>query len=226
MPKLKTELKRRELVRVIDDAKLNQAFQLAHSIFRYKESARKIALEIVREAWNGVEVRLVAQGEADRHEPQNPTKVRWKNAQWFQILIYSKSEIYERQQEAHDPTSLSEEDMIIRYVKHLILTTLRRNSFHISLGLSRLLYDYRAAESMAIYDLVFQDPDNSTRKADAYYRARKNKLMEELAKRFQRFLRIREGLRGEKKFERRDDSSEFNSLVNNYLNLITPWDTD
>ena len=209
-----------------DDVRLNQAFQLAHSIYRYQESGRQIALEIVREAWSGVEVRLVAQGEADRHEPQNPTKVRWNNAQWFQILIYYKSEIYERQQEAQAPSSLTEEDMIIRYVKHLVLTTGRRNSFHIALGLSRLLYDYRAGESMAIYDLVFQDPDHSTRKADAYYRARKNKLIKELAKRFQRFLKISEGVRGEKKFERRDESSQFGSLVNYYLTLFTPWETE
>lgn len=226
MPKSKTVLQGQELsYGVIDNVTLNQAFQLAHSIYRYRSSDRKIALEILCEALKGVDVRLVAQHEADRHTPPKPTKVRWKKTQWLQILIYCKSEIHEKEQEAHDRGGLTEEDMIIRYVKHLILTTCRRNSFHISLGLSRLLYDYRAAESMAIYDLVFQDPDSSTRKADAYYRARKNTLIEELARRFERFLRIGEGVRGEKRFERRDDSGQFSDLVKYYLTLFTPWET-
>ena len=138
------------LRRMTEDRSLNQAFRLAHSIYRFKENDRKTALQIVSNALRAVEVRLLGQHEADRHDPQKPTKVRWNTLQWFQLLIYCKSEEYEKQQESKHSASLSEEDMIIRYIKHLILTTSRRNSFHISLGLSRLLYDYGAAETMAI----------------------------------------------------------------------------
>ena len=214
-----------ELRRMTEDGSLNQAFRLAHSIYRCKESDRKTALKIVSEALRAVEVRLLIQHEADRHDPDTPTKVRWNTLQWFQLLIYCKSEEYEKQQESKHSASLSEEDMIIRYIKHLILTTSRRNSFHISLGLSRLLYDYGAAETMAIYDLVFQDPDSSTKKADAYYRARKNKLMEELEKRFHGFVKIYQGPRGEKRFESDDDSGRFADLVVDYLIRFTPWET-
>lgn len=214
-----------ELRRMTEDGSLNQAFRLAHSIYRYKENDRKTALKIVSDALRAVEVRLLIQHEADRHDPEKPTKVRWNTLQWFQLLIYYKSEEHEQQQESKHSVSLSEEDMIIRYIKHLILTTSRRNSFHISLGLSRLLYDYGAAETMAIYDLVFQDPDSSTKKADAYYRARKNKLIEELEKRFHRFVKIHLGPRGEKRFEADDDSSRFAELVVDYLTRFTPWET-
>ena len=203
---------------------LNRAFQLAHSIYRYRESDRNLALEILWEALRGIQVRLVAQHEADRHEPLNPTKVRWNTRQWFQILIYHKSEFYEKQQEASIP--LAEEDMLIRYIKHLLLRTSRRNSFHISLGLSRLLYDYGASETMSVYDLVFQDPDSSTKKADAYYRARKNRLIDELEKRFHGFLRISHGARGEKRFETNNHSAQCGELVNEYLTYFTPWETD
>jgi hypothetical protein len=168
-------------------------------------------------------VRLIAQNEADRRDPQNPSKVRWSTLQWFQILLYIKSEHYEGQQEIN--SVLDDEDMIIRYLKHLLLITSRRNSFHISLGLSRLLYNYTAAETMAIYDWVFQDPDSSTKKADAYFRARKNKLIEEMEKRFHGFLTIYQGPRGEKKFASKSDSYQFNDLVVHYLNRFTPWAT-
>lgn len=225
MPRSKSVREGAELHSVTDNVTLNKAFQLAHSIYRHKEEDRKIALTIVWEALIGVGVRLMAQNEADRHAPEKPTKVRWSTLQWFQILIYCKSEAYERQQEADNKALLSEEDMIIRYVKHLILTTCRRNSFHITLGLSRLLYEYSAAETMAMYDLVVQDPDSSTRKSDAYYRARKNKLIEELAERFQRFVRIHQAARGEKRFQAQDDSSRFTELVSEYLTRFTPWET-
>ena len=112
-----------------EDDSLNQAFRLAHSIYRFRASDRKTAVEIVGEALRALEVRLLAQHEADRHDPQKPTKVRWNTLQWFQLLIYFKSEPYEKEQETTHTASLSEEDMIIRFIKHLILTTSRRNSF-------------------------------------------------------------------------------------------------
>ena len=115
--------------------------------------------------------------------------------------------------------------MVIRYIKHLIFITCRRNSFYVTLGLSRLLYNYSTPETMAIYDLVFQDPDSSTKKADAYYRDRKNKLIEELQKRFHGFVRLDQGPRGENRFQTQEDPAQFNNLVSRYLTLFTPWET-
>jgi hypothetical protein len=225
MPGLKTIWERYELRHVIDDVPLNKAFRLAHSIYRCRDGERKTALNILWEALRGLDVRLAVQDEADRYAPPKPTKVRWSAAQWLQLLIYCKSEPYEKQHEADNRVSLSEEDMIIRYIKTLISIACRRNSFHVSLGLGRLLYNYNAAETMSIYDLVFQDPDSSSRKADAYYRARKNKLINELKKRFQQFVRILQGPRGERRFQTHDDSGQFAELVRQYLNLFTPWET-
>jgi hypothetical protein len=78
---------------------------------------------------------------------------------------------------------------------------------------------------MAIYDWVFQDPDSSTKKADAYFRARKNKLIEEMEKRFHGLLTTYQGPRGEKKFASNSDSHQFTDLVVHYLNRFTPWAT-
>jgi hypothetical protein len=115
--------------------------------------------------------------------------------------------------------------MVIRYIKHLVLITCRRNSFYVTLGLSRLLYDYSTPETMSIYDLVFQDPDNSTKKADAYYRDRKNRLIEQLQKRFHRFVKLYQGARGENRFQTQEDSAQFTDLTNEYLQSFTPWET-
>jgi hypothetical protein len=216
---------RYELRRIADDATLNKAFRLAYSIYSYRKRDRVIALNVLSEALGAVEVRLMAQDEADRHDPQKPTKVRWSAAHWFQFLIYYKSEFYEKEQEADSSVKLTEADMVIRYIKHLVLITCRRNSFYVTLGLSRLLYDYSTPETMSIYDLVFQDPDSSTKKADAYYRDRKNRLIEQLQMRFHRFVKLYQGTRGENRFQTQEDSAQFADLTNEYLQSFTPWQT-
>lgn len=225
MPRPESRPPTRGVNRLAGHESLNKAFELAHAIYRFDERWRAIAVRIVTEALQAVDVRLSAQLEADRHDPQKPTKVRWKTEQWFQILVLCKSANYELQQEAGKDIMLSRDDMIIRYLKHMVVTTFRRNSFHVSLGLSRLVYGYSAAEAVAIYDLIFQDPDSSTRKADAYYRARKSKLIEELEKRFHPFLKIEEGSRSEIRFQLDPESNRFSALVAEYLARFTPWDT-
>jgi hypothetical protein len=212
-----------ELRRLTEHATLDRALRLAHSIYLFRERDRATALGIVWEAVRSVRVRLRAQSEADRHGPRTPTKVRWDTLQWLQVLIYLKSEAHERRQEIDDAASLTQRDMIVRYVKHLILATGQRNSFHIALGLTRLLYGYTTAEAMSIYDLIFQDPDVSTKKADAYYRGRKNRLIEELAARFGKMLRIDEDARGGKRFRAQPDSLPFVDLIVEYLSRFTPW---
>lgn len=223
MPKSKHDRDESELRRLTERATLERAFRLAHSIYLFRDSDRETALRIVGGALSGVGVRLRAQSEADRHEPSRPTKARWNTMQWLQILIYCKSESFERRQEVADAGSLTQTDMIIRYVKHLILATSRRNSFYITLGLTRLLYNYGTAEAMTIYDLIFQDPDVSTKKADSYYRGRKNTLIGELAARFGGMLRTFEDARGGKRFQAQPDSAPFAPLVADYLSYFTPW---
>src|ERR1044072_4575828 len=110
MPRFKTLGGRFELGSITNDAALDRAFRLAHSIYRCRASEREIALDILRESLRGVEVRLVGQDEADRHRPLRPSKVRWGAAQWRQLLIHYNSERHETRQEAAGGGSLDEED--------------------------------------------------------------------------------------------------------------------
>lgn len=223
MPRLNAGRENATFKDLTDAGVLNRGFELAHAIYLHRPADRRIALEILWEALRGVQVRLTAQQEADRHEPERPTKVRWSTIQWLQLLVYLKSEQFEKKQEAEG--LVCEDDMIIRYIKHLLLITCRRNSFHICLGVCRLLYNYSAGETMAVYDMVFQDPDSSTKKSDAYYRARKNKLIEELELRFADFLRVCHGVRGEKRFESRLPSESIMKLTFESLTRFIPWGT-
>src|SRR5207253_2896982 len=118
----------------------------------------------------------------------------------LQRLIYIESEPYEvAQEQAKGSAAVGEQDLVIHFIKHLTRKTVKRNSFYVTLGLSRLLYSYTTAETMDIYNAVIQDPERV--KNDYYYRSRKGVLMHELKQRLGDLINIGYGSRGVEKFE-------------------------
>ncbi len=59
-----------------------------------------------------------------------------------------------------------------------IRISLKRNSFYVTLGISRILHNYGTNDAMEIYNIVVQNPDRVH--DDYYYRSRKGVLMKEL----------------------------------------------
>jgi len=113
--------------------------------------------------------------------------------------------------------------LVIHFVKHLTKKTIKRNSFYVTLGLSRLLHSYTTAETMEIYNAVIQDPDRV--KDDYYYRSRKGVLVQELKQRFGDLINICRGPRGEERFQPDDNQPRFVELVRECLGYFTPWQT-
>jgi hypothetical protein len=151
------------------------------------------------------------------------TKVCLSELHLLQRLVYVESEPHEQQEEQRQSATIDEERLITRYIKHLINITLMRNSFHVALGVSRLLYNYTTAESMKLYDLIMQNPERA--KDDAYWRERKARLRRELKDRFGQRLAVVRGTHGEKRFQARGDSARYLGLVRQCLQMFTPWDT-
>lgn len=214
----------------IDDL-ISSAFRLAHFIQGDKETA----IRVVAGGLAKLEVAMTVQGKRLYYRPTGRSssrqlglggvrnKVSFSDAHLLQRLLYVESEFYEKRQEETDDSTLDEEDMIIRFVKHLVRITIRRNSFYVTLGTSRLLYNYSTAETIAIYNTVIQDPERV--KDDYYYRSRKLVLMRELMERFGSFIEIRRGQRGEEKFRAQDHPNQHAELVEQCLTLFTPWNT-
>jgi hypothetical protein len=204
----------------IADDLMDQVFQLAYFIHGDKALARHITLE----AMLRLEAMLLAQDKRRYYAATTRTKVCLSELHVLQRLTYMLSERYEQEQErSGKPRILDEDDMIIRFIKHLIQITLKRNSFYVTLGLSRLLYAYTTPEVMRLYDVISQDPDSL--KEDYYFRECKQKLMKELQQRFGSALKIGRGIRGETKFESEPTTDENISLVRECLNRFTPWKT-
>jgi hypothetical protein len=206
-----------------------RAFQLAYFI----HGDRETALNIAAEALAKLEVAATAQdkrlyytptGRAARAE-RFRTKVSVSELHLLQRLVYVESEPYERRAEqASNHQSSDEEDLLIYFIKHLVRITVRRNSFYVTLGLSRLLHNYSTAETMEMYNVLVQDPGRV--RDDYYYRSRKGRLMKELKERFGDRLRVTRGARGEERFQTDDTPGRHAELARECLQEFTPWSTE
>lgn len=212
------------------DETLNKAFQLAYFINGDKQNATRI----VSRAMAKLTVAATAQDKRLYYKPVGRSslqeqrsnrlrnKVTFSEPHLLQRLIYIESEWYEKQKEQTSGT-VAEEDMIIHFIKHLVRITLKRNSFYVALGISRLLHNYTTAETMGIYSVVIQDPERV--KDDYYYRSRKGILMQEIKDRFGDFIRVSHGQRGEERFQSEPNPGRFVTLVRDCLLSFTPWGT-
>jgi hypothetical protein len=214
------------------DQMLEKAFLLAYFIHGDKDRARRVVVGAITK----LQVATAAQNKRRYYVPRGRlspersstegfrNKVSFGQLHLLQRLIYIESEPYEIQREqGQGATTLHQEDLLVHFIKHLVRIGIKRNSFYITLGLNRLLYDYSTAETMEIYNLVVQDPGRV--KDDYYYRSRKGILLHELKERFGDFLRTHRGPRGEEKLRTENGSERYAALVARCLSLFAPWNT-
>jgi len=126
-------------------------------------------------------------------------------------------------EQSADASRLDERQMVIHFIKHLVSITLKRNSFYVALGVTRLLCRYPTAEAMELYNLIVQDPGRV--KDDYYWRSRKGHLMQEMKERFGDLIRTARGQRGEERFQACENSSRHALLVKECLDMFLPWNT-
>jgi hypothetical protein len=137
----------------------------------------------------------------------------------LQWLICLESEACEKEQELRgQPT---EADMVVRYVKHLAQMTTGSSSFHVNIGFNRLLRNYTTPEVQQIYELA-----TGRFPASEEYRKAKGKLLNQVAARFERFLRIRTAQYGELQFETHVEHAPWCRLVDECLDFFAPWSSN
>jgi hypothetical protein len=195
-----------------------RAFQLAFFIVPDRASAYQIAGRAVeklgvqrsrerrRSYWRGrnanLRIRRISRPDADA-------------LQW---LVYLESEECEKEQERNDQHS--EVDLVIRYIKHLVQLTTGASSFYVNVGLNRLLRNYSTPEVQRVYEFITEHYP-----ASEEYRKVKGRLMNRLAARFDDFLKIRTSEYRELRFETYEDQKTWVSLVEECLEVFTPWST-
>lgn len=195
------------------EEKLQRGFDLA--CFLHADQAT--ALAILTRAAEKLQVASAAQNKRLYYHAAR-TKVWLDDQHLLQRLIYIESEPFERRDEESGKVTVDQ--LVVRFVKHLVRITMKRNAFHVTLGISRVLHNYSTADTMTIDERI-----GNTIRDDSYYRSRKAKLMNELRERFAEFLRLERGPRGEERFESMLSAAPYRDLVKKSLEQFTPWST-
>ena len=149
------------------------------------------------------------------------SRVSLNDLQLLQRLVFVESENFEKANETAKKTS--EKNLLVYFIKHLVRISLKRNSFYVTLGISRILHNYGTNDAMEIYNIVIQDPDRVH--DDYYYRSRKGVLMKELKARFGELLEVVKVNRGEERFNHQTGAENLSETAKDCLQFFTPWNS-
>lgn len=141
----------------------------------------------------------------------------------LQTLVY-RATLSEEQHQEQNAAEITDDALIIRFIKHLAFITTERNAFYVTLGLCALLHDYSYTETADVYDFVMQD--GARIKGVEYFRKRKQLLLKELTERFGAYLQWHTTAHGEKRWRARAAREAPTELVQRCLAAFTPWETD
>lgn len=203
----------------IDYQTFFQAYHLAWFIHRDKS----LALRIVKESIDSLEAFARRQDKRlskDRQQREVRNQIPLSDQHLIQLLVYLKSERYEKEQE-QSAAALSEEDMTVRFIEYLACFAFYRNPFYAGLGIASVLHRYTTTEAMAIHDWV--DPERS-REETHWYGCRRT-LLEGLERRFDQRLRVDRNARGELCFRMQEVPERHAEIIAQLLRLLAPWGT-
>jgi hypothetical protein len=213
---------------VLSDTQLQHAFQLASFLHRERRIALNIVVEAASRFNNSFSVqykRLYYHTRGDSGPLTEQTPSRYKtilsDPVLVQQLVFAASGPYERCQEQMG--DVNEADLLIRFIKHLIMISVARNSFHVAIGISRLLHNYTTPEASVIYQQLL--PSSRAPRDESYWRVRKGRLIRELKERFGEELRVRRGNSGEDRFLTSSASTRSAAEVEYCLEVFKPWGT-
>jgi hypothetical protein len=197
---------------------LERGFQLAYFIF----PSRPQAVLILSAAINKLKTQHGRESRRnywrDKYLKRGITRITREEGDTLQWLIFYESDHHEKKQEASHQATL--QDMAVRYVKSLVRITSAMSSFHVNIGLHRLLHNYSTTEAQQMYESI----TDRFLGADEYRRA-KSVLMNKLEERFDGLLKTIKSQHGEVRFVPSDQQERWADLVDLCLKQFTPWST-
>lgn len=178
------------------------AFRLGHFLLADRREARSVLYQAAAR----LHVTALAQKKREAKRPKGKVhkKISLTPGPLLQYLVYLCAEPYERAQEQEykdGARTLTAEDMLVRYIKHLMMLYLEHNSFYATVGQSCVLFDFETSQAGRLYETLVQ---GSTvyldTKGDYSVRDAKRELRRRLASRFGRFVTLYDGTRKEPRF--------------------------
>jgi hypothetical protein len=155
--------------------------------------------------------------QAGREETVRPYKLRLSTPHLLHKLVLEESERVERASEREG--DVTDRDLLIRYIKHLVLLSIRHNAFYATLAVTRVLYDYRTRDAMDVYAVI---ADGEVLKESYDCRARRQRILGLLEERFGARLQFVRACRGERQLLTEEAEAGTASLVANALEMLFP----
>jgi len=160
----------------------------------------------------------------ERSRPVRRT-LKLNEQQMLQWLVYQHSESWEREAERGEGLYVpTEEDMIVRYLKHLVFITLRLGSFYVSLALGQLLHLFDRRQTRLFYDILTQN-DSARMKDMGYIGKQRLELLRKICQRFDRIIQTTKTPQGERQILTQPTTQSIFKLVDESLRRFTPWET-
>jgi hypothetical protein len=184
------------------EATARWAFRLGYFLLADRRDARSVLYQAAAR----LHVTALAQKKRQAKRPKGKVhkKISLTPRPLLQYLVYLCAEPYEyaQEQEHEDGVrTLTVEDMVVRYIKHLMMLYLEHNSFYATVGQSCVLFDFETSQAGRLYETLVQ---GSTlyldTKGDYSVRDAKRELRRRLASRFGRFVTLYDGARKEQRF--------------------------
>ena len=210
-----------------------QAFTLAYFIHANKE----IAFFIAEDAVEGLTSLLTYQKKnrapaerlrgfwkwGERTRPIRKTLILDEH-QMLQWLVYKQSEYWERQtEESADFYKPSQEDLIVRYIEHLVFLTARRGSFYVTLAICSLLHQLDRRETRFFYDVLTQS-DSARMKDSGYIGKQRLELLDKVLRRFEGVVEVNKSA-SDRQLLKQPLTESITQLVKESLRRFTPWGT-
>jgi hypothetical protein len=152
--------------------------------------------------------------------------IKLNELQMLQWLVYHHSESWERETEKCDGLySPIEEDMIVRYLKHLVFITLRPGSFYVNLAVGQFLHQFDLRQTRLLCDILTQT-DSARMKCMGYIGKQRLELLRKIDERFDGMIHTLKTPRGERQIVTQPTSQYVFELANECLRRFTPWETD
>lgn len=203
-------------------------FQLSYFLLADSRDARSVLYQ----ATSRLYVTALTQKKRQAKRPKKDVhkKLILTPRQLLQYLTYLCAEPYEGMQEQEyraGKRTLTVEDMIVRYVKHLMLLYLEHNSFYATVGQSCILFDLGTSQAERLYEVLVQgSPAHLDTKGDYSVRDAKREIRQRLGRRFEGFLTSSEGLRGEQHFVTMADAGSHFRFVKRSLHRLQTVEED
>jgi hypothetical protein len=206
------------------EATAEWAFQLSYFLLADRRDARSVLYQAIARLY----VSALAQRKRQAKRPKGEVHKKLSLAPHplLQYLIYLCAEPYEFEQEQEHRSgagALAVEDMIVRYIKHLMLLYLEHNSFYAAVGQSSVLFNLSTSQAGRLYEILVQASSaHLETKGDYSVRDAKRELRRRLASRFERFVAVCDGTRREQLFVTMADAGAHSWLVKRCLHRLQP----